>query len=73
MDIATTRQKRPKGRFGENHLFKRSNLTTNIVTIVNIEPHLGYMLEIKGIPNYLRGHTVVAMCFNMGHLVKKVG
>ena len=39
--------------------------------LVNLVPIFGFILEIKSIPNYLHGHTVAAMCFNMGHLVKK--
>ena len=41
--------------------------------LVNLEPISGFILEINSIPNYLHGHTVAAMCFNMGHLVKKLG
>ena len=54
-------------------LFKKSNLTTKIVMLVNLEPISGFILEIKSILNYLQGHTVAAMCFNIGHLVKKLG
>ena len=53
-----------------NHLKNKSNLTTNIFMLVNLEPFSGFILEIKSIPNYLQGHTVAAMRFNMGHLVK---
>ena len=38
--------------------FSKSNLTTNLETLVNLEPTFGIMLEIKTIPNYLHGHTV---------------
>ena len=41
--------------------------------LVNLEPIVGFMLEIKSIQIYLHGHTVSAMCFNMGHLLKQVG
>ena len=46
---------------------------TNIFMLVNLELFFGFILEINRIPNHLHGHTVVAMCFNMGHLVKKIG
>jgi len=59
--------------YQKNHFFKKSDLTTNIFMLVNLEPIFGFILEINSIPNYLHGHTVAAMCFNMGHLVKKVG
>ena len=54
-------------------LKKKYDLTTNIFMLVNLEPISGFILEINSIPNYLHGHTVAAMCFNMGHLVKKLG
>ena len=57
----------------EKSLKKKSDLTTNIFMLVNLEPIFGFILEINSIPNYLHRHTVVAMCFNMGHLVKKLG
>ena len=57
----------------KNHFFQKCDLTTNIFMLVNLEPIFGFILEINSIPNYLHGHTVAAMCFNMGHLVKKVG
>ena len=41
--------------------------------LVNLEPIFGFILEINSITNYLHGHTVVAMCFDMGHRVKKSG
>ena len=50
---------------------KKSGLTTNIFILVNLEPIFGFILEINSIPDYLHGHTVAAMCLNMGHLVKK--
>ena len=53
--------------------FFKSDLTTNIFMLVNLEPIFGFILEISSIPNYLHGHTVVAMCFIMGHLVKQSG
>ena len=46
-------------------------MTTNIFMLLNLRPISGFILEIKSIPNYLQGHTVAAMYFNMGHLVKK--
>ena len=49
---------------------QKSNLMANIVTLLNLEPILGFILEFKSIPIYLHGHTVSAMCFNMGHLVR---
>ena len=54
----------------KNLFFKKSDWTTNIFMLVNLEPIFGFILEINSIPNYLHGHTVVAMSFNMGHLVK---
>ena len=57
----------------KNHFFKQSDLTTNIFMLVNLEPIFGFILEINSIPNYLHGHTVAAMCFDIGHLVKKLG
>ena len=59
--------------YQKNHFFHKSNLTTNIFMLVNLEPIFGFILEINSIPNQLHGHTVAAMCFNMGYLVKKVG
>ena len=50
--------------------FKKFYLTTNIVMLVNLEPNLGFRLEIKSIPNYLHGHTVSAICFNMGNILE---
>ena len=52
--------------------FKKSDWTTNIFMLVNLEQTFGFILDINSIPNYLHGHTVVAMSFNMGHLVKKL-
>ena len=43
--------------------FSKSNLTINIMTLVNLEPIFGVMLEIKSIPNYLHGHTVSTVRF----------
>ena len=45
----------------------------NIFMLVNLEPLFGFVLEINSIPYYLHRHMLVDMCFNMGHLVKKVG
>ena len=75
LDFLTFKQKMAKNRFfyQKNHFFKKFDLTTNIFMLVNLEPIFGFILEINSIPNYLHGHTVVAMCFNMGHLVKKSG
>ena len=56
--------------FKKKNIFKKSNLTTNIFALVNLEPNYGFILDIKSIQNYLQGHTVAAMCFNMGNLVK---
>ena len=39
---------------------------------MNLEPILGFMLEIKSITIYLDRHTVSAMCFNMGIYLKKL-
>ena len=44
--------------FTKKVTFSKSNLTTNLETLVNLEPSFGVMLEIKTIPNYLHGHTV---------------
>ena len=41
--------------------------------LMNLEPIFEFILEINSIPNYLHGHTVLGMCFNMGHLLKKLG
>ena len=60
------------GFYHKNHFFKKSDLTTNIFMLVNLEPISGFILETNSIPNYLHGHMVAAMCFNMGHLVKKL-
>ena len=45
-------------RFFENFAGIGKNLTINTVTIVNLEPNYGLILEIKIIPNYLQGHMV---------------
>ena len=52
--------------------FKKSNWTTNIFMLVNLELISGLILEINSIPYYLPRHTVAAMCFHIRHLVKKV-
>ena len=57
----------------KNHFFRKFNRETNIVMLINLDPILEFILEIKIIPNYLHGHMVAAMCFNMGNLVKKLG
>ena len=49
---------------------KKSNLTTNIMMIVNLEPILEFTLEIKSNPTYIHGHTVSPMCLNMGHILE---
>ena len=49
---------------------KKSGLTINIVTLVNLEPNFGFMLEIKSIPNYL---IIPVMSLNMGHQLDSVG
>ena len=59
-------------RFFENLAGIGKNLTTNIVTLANLEPNYGLMLEIKIIPNYLQVHMVSAVQFKMGHLLEKV-
>ena len=41
--------------------------------LVNLEQISGFILEINRIPIYLNGHTVAAMCFNIGHLLIKLG
>ena len=41
--------------------------------LVNLGIIFVFILKIKGIPNYQHGHMVIAMCFNMGHLVKYLG
>ena len=43
---------------------------TNIFMLVNLTPFSGL---VHSIPNHLHGHTVAAMYFNFGHLVKKFG
>ena len=48
-------------------LSKKSDLKTNSVMLVNIEPSFGFILEIKSIPNCLHEHMISAMHFNMGH------
>ena len=40
---------------------------------MNLEPIFGFILEINSLPSYLHKRTVVAMCFDVGHLVKKLG
>ena len=57
----------------KNIFFNKSDLTTNIFMLVNIEQIFRFILEINSIPNDLHGHMVVAMCCNIGHLVKKMG
>ena len=52
------------------HLFKKSTWLNNIFILVNLELISGFILQIKSIQNYLQGHMVAAMCFNMGHLIK---
>ena len=54
----------------KNHFFKVSNLTTNIVTLLNIEPILGFMLGIKRVKINLQGYTVSTMHLNIGHLLR---
>ena len=44
--------------FTKKVTFSKSNLTTNLETLKNLEPSFGVILEIKTIPNYLHGHTV---------------
>ena len=44
-----------------------------MVMLVNIDPILGFILEIQSIPNYLDEQTVSAMCFIIGHLFVKDG
>ena len=77
LDFSKFRQNMAENRFfffnHKNHFFKKSDLTTNIFMLVNLEPIFGFILEINSILKYLHGHMVVAMCFNMGHLVKKSG
>ena len=46
----------------------KSNLMSNILMLVNLEPILGFLFEIKSIQNYLEGHSVSAMFFEMVHL-----
>ena len=63
-----------KGVFYEkNHFFQKSNFSTNIVMLVNLEQLFGYILEIKSIQNYLQEHTVSPVCFIMGNLLEQVG
>jgi len=47
--------------------FSKSNLTTNLETLKNLEPSFGVILEIKTIPNYLHGFNPV---FNMAHILE---
>ena len=54
----------------ENYFFKKSNMTTNIFILANLEPISRFILEIQTISKYLHGHMVEAMWFNIGHLVK---
>ena len=46
---------------------------TNIVMVVNLEPILGSTLEIANISTNLDIQMISAMCFNMVHLLEKVG
>ena len=45
---------------------------TNIVMLVNLELILGFMFEIKSIPNYLYGQMILSMSFTMGNLLEQV-
>ena len=62
----------PGGNVASLYVHKKQAINIGNIK-VNLEPIFGFILEINSIPNYLNGHTVVAMCFNMGHLVKKSG
>ena len=42
-------------------------IITNIVILVNLEPILGFMVDIESIPNHPDIHTVSALCLNVGH------
>ena len=53
--------------------FKKSYLTTNIVMLVNLEPHFGFMLETKNVPNYQHEHIISAMILIWGIDWNKLG
>ena len=60
--------KYPTKYFTKPSLFQKYDLTTNIMTLVNLEPILGFMMEIKSILNYLIGYILSAIHNNMGHI-----
>ena len=49
------------------------NLTTNIVTVVNLDPISVFLLKIKCISTYWDENMVAAICFNMGHKLAEGG
>ena len=53
-----------------NLFFLKSNLTTNLMMLLNLETFLGFVLEFKINPIYLHEHMVSYMCFNMGHTLE---
>ena len=53
--------------YQSNDFFTKSYLTINIVMLVSLETNFGNMCNITPILNYLHGHTVLVLRFNMGH------